>query len=223
MDTECTDFEDYRRCLGDLAKVNTVTLTYRPTLAWLARMTRGLQRFTLLDVACGHGDGLRRIARWARKRGLQADLTGIDLNPWATRAATAATDDPSIRFINADVFAWRADRAPDFIVTSQFTHHLAAPEIVRLLRWMETTASRGWFVGDLHRHRLAYYGFPVLARAAAWHRFVRNDGRVSIARSFRMAEWQTMLAEAGFAPGAVKVSWRVPFRICLARDKCQHL
>ena len=28
MDTDCVDYDDYRRCLRDLARVNTVTLTY---------------------------------------------------------------------------------------------------------------------------------------------------------------------------------------------------
>ena len=41
MDTDCVDFDDYRRCLRDLSRVNTVTLTHRPMLAWLARETGG--------------------------------------------------------------------------------------------------------------------------------------------------------------------------------------
>ncbi|HEY8290388.1 MAG TPA: hypothetical protein VIG49_14040, partial [Acetobacteraceae bacterium] len=51
MDTDCADYEDYRACLHDLARVNTVTLTHRPMLAWLARETAGLRSFSLLDVA----------------------------------------------------------------------------------------------------------------------------------------------------------------------------
>ena len=43
MDTDCVDFDDYRRCLRDLSRVNTVTLTHRPMLAWLARETAGLR------------------------------------------------------------------------------------------------------------------------------------------------------------------------------------
>jgi SAM-dependent methyltransferase len=221
MDTDCVDFDDYRRCLRDLSRVNTVTLTHRPMLAWLARASRGMRRFRLLDVACGHGDALRQVAAWARRRGLEPELVGIDLNPWAIRAARAATADPAIRFVEGDVFAYRSDPPPDFIISAQFTHHLGEPEIVRFLRWMEATAGRGWFVGDLHRHWFPYHGFPLLARAAFWHRFVRQDGQISIARSFRMAEWHALLAAAGLPPGAARVSWHLPFRICVARDKCQ--
>lgn len=217
MDTDCAGYEDYARCLRDLSRVNAVTLTHRPMLAWLAHRTAGREKFSLLDVACGHGDALRRVSAWARRRGLQAELTGIDLNPWAIRAATEATGDPAIRFVNADVFAWQPDPRPDFIVSAQFTHHLANPDIVRFLRWMEATAVEGWFVGDLHRHWFPYLGFPLLARAAFWHRFIGHDGQISIARSFRAAEWRALLAEAGLSPEAASVTWHVPFRICVAR------
>jgi 2-polyprenyl-3-methyl-5-hydroxy-6-metoxy-1,4-benzoquinol methylase len=213
MDSDCADYEDYRRCLRDLSRVNVATLTHRPMLAWLGRQTAGMTEFSLLDVACGHGDALRRIAAWARRRGLTPHLTGIDLNPWAIRAATEATVDPCIRYIHSDVFAWQPDPRPDFIVSAQFTHHLTGPEIVRFLLWMDATAAKGWFIGDLHRHWFPYLGFPLLARTMLWHRFIGHDGQISIARSFRTADWNAMLAEAGVE---ASVTWRFPFRICVA-------
>src|SRR5690348_16209129 len=90
MDTDCVDYADYQRCLRDLARVNTVTLTHRSMLAWLGRETASLRQFSLLDVACGHGDALRRIRRWCDRRGIDARLEGIDLNPWSARAAREA-------------------------------------------------------------------------------------------------------------------------------------
>ena len=41
---------------------------------------RGRRSFRLLDVGSGHGDYLRAIARWAQQRGIEAQLTGIDLD-----------------------------------------------------------------------------------------------------------------------------------------------
>lgn len=219
MDTDCTDYADYRQCLRDLARVNTVTLTHAPMLAWLERETAGRSAFSLVDVGCGYGDALRRVAAWARRRGLQANLTGLDLNPWAIRAACEATHDPAIRFIAGDAFAWHPDPAPDFVISAQFTHHLSDPEIVRFIRWMEAKAGHGWFIGDLHRHWFPHRGFPLLARAAFWHRFVRQDGQVSIARSFRPHEWRSLLTEAGLSEDAASVSWHLPFRLCVARSR----
>ena len=79
---------------------------------------------------------------------------------------------------------------------------------------MERYAVRGWFINDLHRHPLAYHGFRLLGWAMRWHRFVRHDGAVSVARAFTTAEWRALVAEAG-VPGVVR--WRFPFRICVER------
>jgi trans-aconitate methyltransferase len=210
MDTDCVDFADYRSCLRDLSRVNVVTLTHRPMLSWLARHADG--EFSVLDIACGHGDALRKI----RRRFPDAKLTGIDLNPWASRAARDATD-PSARieFINDDAFAYRPAQKFDFIITSQFTHHLTDEQVVTFLRWLQQNAARGWFISDLHRHPLAYYGFPILARLAFWHRFVREDGQISIARAFKPAEWKKLLREAGITDQQAFVTWHIPFRLCV--------
>ena len=84
------------------------------------------------------------------------------------------------------------------------------------MRWLERHAARGWFIADLQRHWFAYYGFRWLARLAGWHRIVRLDGTVSIARSFRRAEWQALLDRAGVDAG---IRWHVPFRLCVSRLK----
>jgi len=220
MDDPALSAEEYRRCLHDLAQVNRVTLTHRPVLAWLDTVTAALPpgaAISVLDVACGEGDLLRAIRRWADRRGLCASLEGIDLNPRSAVAAAAVT--PAAMAIvhqTGDVFDYAPDPAPDFIVSSQFTHHLPDIEVVHFLRWLELHARGGWFIADLHRHALAYYGFPVLAVLARWHRIVRQDGTISIARSFRRADWTQLLAEAGLA---AEIRWRLAFRFCVSRLK----
>ena len=210
MDTDCADFEDYRRCLRDLSRVNVVTLTHRPMLSWLKQHATGA--FSLLDIACGHGDALRAI----RRRFPAAKLTGIDLNPWATRAAKEATDPAAeITFINDDAFAYKPGGTFDFIITSQFTHHLTDEQVVSFLRWLPDNAGRGWFIGDIHRHAIPYYGFPILARLAMWHRLVREDGQISVARSFVRAEWEALLRQAGMTDQQAFVAWYMPFRLCV--------
>jgi len=217
MDTECADFADYARCLGDLARVNVVTRTHQPILRWLARETQGCSAMSLLDVGCGHGDLLRRIRRWGDRRGLKARLIGVDRNPWSIRAARAATpSDAGITYDTADVFDYVPEPV-EFIVSSQFAHHLADDQVVAFIRWMELHAVRGWFIADLHRHWLPYFGFPLLARLARWHRFVRLDGQVSIARAFTAADWRTLIKAADLTPADVEVRWNVPFRYGVAR------
>lgn len=220
MDDPALPGADYERCLHDLAAVNRITFTHRPTLRWLDRATRDLpaqQVVSILDVACGEGDLLRAIQRWAKRRGRVLRLEGIDLNPRS--AVAAAVQTPSgmaIAWRTGDVFAYTPDPAPDFIVSSQFTHHLADADVLRFLRWLDTHASRGWFIADLHRAKFAYWGFGLLATVARWHPIVRHDGMVSVASSFRRADWQKLLAEAG-VPGEIR--WQLAFRWCVGRLK----
>src|SRR5271155_5488164 len=91
MDGDCS-YEDFRDCLRSLETVNRWLLGYRPTLAWLERLPHGLRDpIHIVDVGCGGGGLLRQIAGWARRRGIAVQLTGIDLNPYAARAAAEST------------------------------------------------------------------------------------------------------------------------------------
>ena len=212
MDSDCTDAADYARCLHDLAQVNTATLARWPTLAWL---DRAMQRrapgegISVYDVAFGHGDMLRTIARWGRRRGRPVSLFGVDMNPGAVAAARAASPGLAMDLQTGDVLATTPDPAPDYIVSSLFTHHLTDSQVVAFLRWMEQHARYGWFINDLHRHALPYHGFRLLARTMRWHRFVQHDGPVSIARAFKRSEWESLLERAG-VPGTGTMALPVP-------------
>ncbi len=212
MDAHDLSPETYAAVVADLAKVNLVTMAARPTLDFLRRGTAGMTRFTLLDVGFGDGDMLRRIARWASKHGLDAKLVGIDLNPRSALAATAHTPPGlPIRYETGD-YADLAGEGWDFIVSSLVAHHMTHNQLVAFLRFMETEAKRGWLINDLHRHRFAHAGFPLLAMLAHWHPIVRHDGTLSIARSYRPAEWLPILAAAGVTARTRRV---FPFRLCV--------
>ncbi|EYD75986.1 hypothetical protein Rumeso_02415 [Rubellimicrobium mesophilum DSM 19309] len=221
MDAEDTDFATFRDCLRDLAQVNVLSMGYRPTLAFLDGLRRagriGPGRpVAILDAGSGYGDLLRAVDRWGARHGLDLRLTGVDLNPWSARAAAEATDPGRpIRWETGDVFDYEG-RA-DVIVSSLFTHHLDDALLVRFLRWMEERARIGWFVNDLHRHRLPEATFGTLAGALRFHRFVRHDGPVSFRRAFRPGDWERLLREAGVAEATVR-RW-FPFRLCVARVK----
>ena len=213
MDAPDLPPDEYRAVLAGLAQVNMITMAARPTIGFLDRVTAGHQRFRLLDVGFGHGDMLRRIARWAKRRGIVAELVGIDCNPNSAAIANAATDPAlGIDFRTGDYRALGGEGF-DLVVSSLVAHHMSREELVAFLRFMESEARLGWFVNDLHRHLFAYLGFPLLARVMGWHRIVREDGQLSIARAYRPREWQALLEEAGIA-GAVVVR-RFPFRLCV--------
>lgn len=213
MDDEPVGYEDFRGCLVDLARLNRLSLGYRPTLAFLAAMAKGRDRLSVLDVGSGYGDGLRAMARAARRLGIAFDGVGLDLNPHATRAAREATPaDLGIRFETGDVFAVDPGRRFDCVTSALFAHHLADEALVRFVRWMDGAARVGWFVNDLHRHAVPFHALRLGLAAAPVHRFVRHDGPVSVGRAFVRADWTALLAAAGVAPERASVRWWAPFR-----------
>jgi SAM-dependent methyltransferase len=214
MDDPALDAGTYTEVLHDLAQVNTVTMARRPTLAFLERAIGTHKRFDLLDVGFGDGDMLRAIAKWARKRGIEARLVGIDLNPRSVAAAREATEDAGIEYRTGD-YADLAGDGWDCVISSLVAHHMTRPQLVAFLRFMDREARAGWLVNDLHRHGFAYTGWPLLSGLMRWHPIVRHDGHLSIARSYRPGEWPPLLAEAG-VEGA-RVFRAFPFRLCVEK------
>ena len=217
MDADDLDADVYAAVVRDLAQVNAVTLAIRPTLAFLARVAagQGARPLRLLDVGFGDGDALRGIERWAGKRGIAVELVGVDLNPRSERAARTRTPSGSrITYVTGDYAAMGGDW--DAIVSSLVAHHMARAQLVAFLGFMDAHA-RCWLVNDLHRHRFAHAGFPLLATLARWHPIVRHDGRLSIARSYRPDEWPPLLAAAGIADARVFRAF--PFRLCVERRR----
>jgi 2-polyprenyl-3-methyl-5-hydroxy-6-metoxy-1,4-benzoquinol methylase len=206
--------------LRDLARFNGAMLGHRPVITWLRRATKDApsgRTLTVVDVGCGYGDLLRAIRRWSRRRGLPLRLIGIDLSRETVRIAQAATDAADqIEFRVTDVFEYQAAEPVDFVVSSLLTHHLSDAMIVRFLRWMETTARKGWLIYDLQRHVVPYYFIGLMGKLTKLHRTVIHDGQISVARSLTRAEWQRHILAAGIASGAVELRWFL-FRFLLGR------
>jgi 2-polyprenyl-3-methyl-5-hydroxy-6-metoxy-1,4-benzoquinol methylase len=209
---------DYAAAMAGLEMVNRVLHAYAPTFRFLKKATKGMASFRLIDAGSGHGDYLRAIARWARAKGIAADLIGVDLSPASKAAAEAAT--PAglpIRYVTADIFEYEPAEPVDFVVSSLFTHHLSDWDVVRFVDWMEQHAERGWHINDLQRGRLAWLGFNILGWVLRWHPIVRHDGAISVRRAFTRDDWDYLLSVADAPRGLVTVRWWPLFRYAVEK------
>lgn len=216
MDGNCS-YEDFRDCLRSLETVNRWLLGYRPTLAWLKRLPHKLNDpLHIVDVGSGGGDFLRQIASWALRRGIAVQLTGIDLNPYAARAAVESTPkELGITWITGDAMVYRPEKPMHIVISSLMAHHLEDEEIIALLKWMEATVQVGWFINDLERSKWSSRIFGWMR----WHWLVRHDGPISFRRAFRKEDWIRLLTAAEVPQEAVTVQqWR-PGRLCVGRWK----
>jgi ubiquinone/menaquinone biosynthesis C-methylase UbiE len=213
--------EEYEGCLVELRRVNRwlgdASALRRTALRELGR--EGAREFSLLDVGAGSGELLRVVARWARARGSKARLVGVELN---TRSARSILEESrefgEISAVRADALRLPfGDDAFDYAVCSLFTHHFRDEAVVAVLREMTRVARRRVYVIDLHRHALAYFLYATAGRLLLRSPLVREDGALSILRSFLPEELRRLGERAGLS--GAKVERRFPYRLVLSGGK----
>jgi ubiquinone/menaquinone biosynthesis C-methylase UbiE len=212
---------EYEGCLVELRRINEwlgdASALRRSLFPEVARA--GLNSFSLLDVGAGSGYLLRVAAREARARNLKAQLTGLELDARATRAIVEESGAfPEIAAVRGDATRLPfADDSFDYASCSLFTHHFKDDGVVTILGEMARVARRRVFVIDLHRHALAYFLYTTVGKIFLHNRLIREDGALSIRRSFRPAELRALAERAGLKE--IEVRRRFPFRLVLSGTK----
>lgn len=209
--------EEYAQFLREIALVNRFAGDYWALKrSLLADIKRGrMKDFSVLDLGAGSGELLRLTADFAKENKLKAKLTGLELNPKAAEAIRVE----SACYENISAIRGDATEIPfaggsfDYVMCSLFTHHLRDAEIVKLFGEMQRVARCGIYVIDLHRHPLAYFLYTTIGKIFIKGRLVRQDGALSILRSFKTDEMMR-LARAAHLKN-VSVTRRFPFRLVL--------
>lgn len=103
----------------------------------------------------------------------------------------------------------------DYVFCNHVLHHIPPPAIAAALRSLRRAAKRRLLVNDLERSVAAYAAFSVLARVAFHDSFVRDDGRLSIRKGFRVSELWAACRQAEF-PRNSRVFRLPPWRVVIA-------
>jgi hypothetical protein len=93
-------------------------------------------------------------------------------------------------------------------------HHFDDEGAVRILREMARVAARGIFVIDLHRDPVAYFFYTTIGRLFLRNRLIREDGALSILKSWQPEELEDLGNEAGLTN--LKVENHFPARLILS-------
>ncbi|HLM62377.1 MAG TPA: methyltransferase domain-containing protein [Pyrinomonadaceae bacterium] len=213
--------EEYEVFLREIAFINRVlgdNQALKKTLLKEIEL-KNLREFSVLDVGAGSGELLRAIAKFSRKQNRKTRLYGLELN---ARSAVAILKESKnymeIRAVRGDAFQLPfADDSFDYAICSLFTHHFIDEKVVRILEEMNRVARRKIFVIDLHRHRAAYNLYKIFCVAFRISPLVREDGLLSILRSFKPDELKQMASEAFLEN--VSVERHFPFRLILEGKK----
>ena len=210
--------EEYEGCLVELRRVNRWLGDARALRASLLAEIekRDLRSFSAVDVGAGSGELLRVVANWSQGSKRKCELVGVELNQRSAKAILEeSTDLQEISAVRADAFRLPfADNEFDYAICSLFTHHFKNSDVVAILRELGRVATRRLFVIDLHRHPVAYFFYTTVGRLFLHNRLIREDGALSILRSFTPEE----LANAGRSAELekVEVTRSFPYRLVLA-------
>jgi hypothetical protein len=82
------------------------------------------------------------------------------------------------------------------------------------LKEMARVAARGIFVIDLHRNPIAYFLYTTIGRLFLHNRLIREDGALSILKSWKPQELEALAREAKLANA--KVEEHFPARLILS-------
>jgi ubiquinone/menaquinone biosynthesis C-methylase UbiE len=126
-----------------------------------------------------------------------------------------STNFPGVSALRGDAFRLPfRERQFDYAICSLFTHHFKDDKVVEILRELSRVAARGIFVIDLHRHPVAYCFYTTVGRLFLHNRLIREDGALSILRSFKPGELASLAQRADLK--GIKVERHFPYRLVLA-------
>lgn len=210
--------EEYDRFLREIRLVNRFAGDNRALKNTLLRVIENEKPkdFSVLDVGAGSGELLRTIAKYARKTKRKANLYGLELNARSAKAILEESRDfGEILSIRGDALCLPfADKSFDYTICSLFTHHFSDENVVKILSEMSRVVRRRIFVIDLHRHKTAYALYQIFCAAFRISPLVREDGSLSILRSFAPEELKVLGERAGLEN--VSVERHFPFRLVLS-------
>ena len=201
IDTGAYTPEEYEGCISELQLVNRWMGDAHALKQTLLRDVEQnqLPEFSVLDVGAGSGELLRVAATWAKSTGRRFRGVGLELNERSAQAIReASTGFPEITAVRGDALQLPFATAEfDYVMCSLFTHHFVDEQVVNILREMSRVARRRIFVIDLHRDPVPYFFYTTLGKLVLKNRLLREDGALSILRSFKAEELVSLGKAAG--------------------------
>jgi 2-polyprenyl-3-methyl-5-hydroxy-6-metoxy-1,4-benzoquinol methylase len=168
----------------------------------------------VLDLGFGGGDIPRALRRWAAADGIAVQMVAADPDPRAARYARRIDPGGAVEYLtasSADLVA--AGEVFDVVVSNHLLHHLEPGALTAVLADSRRLSRSLVLHADIARSRIAYALYGLGSAPLGIGSYVREDGLLSIRRSFTIPELGQTLHRLG-APGW-QVAAYAPFRLAL--------
>lgn len=214
MDDPDCDPEALERTYAQFRIINAVVAGWRTAYRrHLRPVLRRGRTTTALDIGCGGGDVSRALTRWARRDGYRLRITGIDPDPRAHAWAARQPPEPGLSFrraLSSDLVA--EQRTFDLVLSNHLLHHLDEERFAAVLADSRRLARVRVLHSDIARSRTAYALFSVGTWPLFPGSYIREDGLISIRRSFTAAELRDAV------PDGWQVTEQGPWRTLLIHE-----
>jgi ubiquinone/menaquinone biosynthesis C-methylase UbiE len=198
------------RNLQELDFLNRTLGGHAGTLQGIKQLVRLKDKqYHIADLGCGSGDTLKHIARWARMKGYNVKLTGIDINEDAIAFMEQKCRGYSeITGVKTDyrTFLESAEDI-DIIHCSLFCHHLTDNELTELVRLLKSRVRVGFIINDLQRTRLAWFAVRIFTTVLNGSELSRHDGPLSVLRGFTEEELAALMNRENVLNYSIRRKW----------------
>ncbi|WP_316827322.1 methyltransferase domain-containing protein [Pedobacter miscanthi] len=212
MDDFAMEGEILRDALDKIASINQLLGGNKVTLDGIKSLIDSKPKHELIritDIGCGNGDMLRTLADYAKSKGLNFMLKGIDANRFTIDHAKSLSENyPNISYDCSDIFDDLSQEKPcDIMLCTLTLHHFKDEEIIELLENFKRSAKLGIVINDLQRSAMAYRLFQALCYIFRLNDMSREDGLVSILRGFKKADLVKYSKQLNLKSGSIKWKW----------------
>lgn len=220
MDDFSMGGEELSEALEHLRKLNRLFAAAGPTRAGVEKLWKamgGPDRLTIMDVGAGSGDVNWKLLQWAEQKGIQLEITLVDLTEEAcSQARQLFREEPRVQVVRADVRELASGSA-DIVTASQFVHHFEGQSLVEIVSHMLRASRSGAVINDIHRHPISYTAVWITTRMISRNRYILHDGPLSVAKGFKSRDWKALKEE--LKADRMSYEWRPMFRYSVVIPK----
>ncbi len=162
MDDFNMEGEILQDALDKIAKINQFLGGNRLTLQGVKELlvnNSDKSPITIVDIGCGNGDMLRKLAEYGEKNNLTFQLIGVDANSFTINyARKLSIHYPNISYKCEDIFEKHFEELKyDIVLCTLTLHHFKDDEIVSLISLFCKNSSFWVVINDLDRSWLELF------------------------------------------------------------------
>ena len=204
IDDFSIDDERIDKALSELNIINSFLGGYSVTKKGLnefRKMVPSNGKIKILDVGAGGSDLFI-----LRQNGFALKPVSLDKNIRA--AKFLKRKDPRLDIVCADAFNLPfKPKSFDVVHASLFLHHFKEKSIGRIFEELRKISIDDIIVNDLRRSYVAYLGISILTGIFSKSKLIKNDGPLSVKRSFKRSDLKNIFNNHEFSFVIIKRNW----------------